>query len=316
MSDSSLNNYPLVSVCIVTYNRLNKLKRCINSVLMQSYKNIEFVILDNCSDDGTKDYLLKLTDTVNCDIRTTFLSDPNDNAIQTINQTFKSALGEYILVMDDDAYFVNEWSLKNIVDTAMNYRDDYGGIPAIVGCNIIGPDGKSQLKVRTESGDIANLIEIENGVYNYYDFKGACALLDRGIISKLCFYEDSFKIYMNELDLSLKCIHAGYFVLYCPWIKVYHDGVSNLKHADNYLDNYDTVIFWWFSKEIGIKAIILNYFIVSYLQGYWIRNLKTTIRYIKLMNIRGGIKLNRAVCESENSIYNGMKKDILGKIGL
>lgn len=48
---------PLVSVAIITYNQKEFLKECINSVLNQTYKNIEIVIADDASTDGTRDLL-------------------------------------------------------------------------------------------------------------------------------------------------------------------------------------------------------------------------------------------------------------------
>lgn len=48
---------PLVSVAVITYNQKDYLKESIESVLAQDYKNIEIVIADDCSTDGTQDML-------------------------------------------------------------------------------------------------------------------------------------------------------------------------------------------------------------------------------------------------------------------
>jgi glycosyltransferase involved in cell wall biosynthesis len=55
-------NLPLVSVLITTYNRLPLLKCCISSVLNQSYKNLQIIIIDDCSTDGTYEYLNSIKD--------------------------------------------------------------------------------------------------------------------------------------------------------------------------------------------------------------------------------------------------------------
>jgi glycosyltransferase involved in cell wall biosynthesis len=49
---------PLVSIAIITYNQKEFLKECIESVLIQDYKNIEIVVADDSSSDGTQEMLL------------------------------------------------------------------------------------------------------------------------------------------------------------------------------------------------------------------------------------------------------------------
>lgn len=56
-SDKSIRNFPLVSVAVVTYNQKRFLKECIESILIQDYPNIEIVIADDASTDGTKELL-------------------------------------------------------------------------------------------------------------------------------------------------------------------------------------------------------------------------------------------------------------------
>ena len=53
---------PLVSVLLSTYNRLDLLKICLNSILSQNYCNLDIVIFNDCSNDGTEEYLNGLND--------------------------------------------------------------------------------------------------------------------------------------------------------------------------------------------------------------------------------------------------------------
>ena len=48
-----MNNNPLISVIIPTFNRSYCIERCINSVLTQTYQNLECIIVDNFSTDET-----------------------------------------------------------------------------------------------------------------------------------------------------------------------------------------------------------------------------------------------------------------------
>jgi glycosyltransferase involved in cell wall biosynthesis len=55
-----MNKSPLVSILIPTYNRKNKVEIAINSALSQTYENIEIIVSDNCSLDGTVDHIRDL----------------------------------------------------------------------------------------------------------------------------------------------------------------------------------------------------------------------------------------------------------------
>jgi len=55
-----MDNLDLVSILIPTYNRKKLVERAINSALKQTYKKIEIIISDNCSTDGTLEYLQEL----------------------------------------------------------------------------------------------------------------------------------------------------------------------------------------------------------------------------------------------------------------
>ncbi|MCW7754905.1 glycosyltransferase [Desulfobotulus sp. H1] len=56
---SMYKDQPLVSIAIITYNQKKYLRKCIESVLVQDYPNMEIVVADDCSTDGTQDMLRK-----------------------------------------------------------------------------------------------------------------------------------------------------------------------------------------------------------------------------------------------------------------
>lgn len=55
-------NYSLVSIITVVYNNVKGIKETIQSVINQTYKNIEFIIIDGKSNDGTLDVINKYKD--------------------------------------------------------------------------------------------------------------------------------------------------------------------------------------------------------------------------------------------------------------
>lgn len=94
---------PLVTVYIPTYNRLELLKRAVESVRNQTYKNIEIIIVDDCSKDGTHKYLEEIS-RQDSRIRY-FIKEKNSGACVSRNIAIENAQGEFITGLDDDDYF-------------------------------------------------------------------------------------------------------------------------------------------------------------------------------------------------------------------
>lgn len=108
------SNNDLITVYLPTYNRLQYLKRAVNSVLSQSYQNFELMIVDDCSQDKTTDYLEKLS--LN-DKRICFFQNiENRGACTSRNKAIIEAKGKYITGIDDDDEFTSdrlEFFIKN-----------------------------------------------------------------------------------------------------------------------------------------------------------------------------------------------------------
>ena len=91
-------NRPLVSVVMCVYNAEKYLQEAIESILRQTYRNLEFIIVNDGSTDSTRDIILGLNDP-----RIRYFENPeNWGIVRTRNQTLKHAKGKYISVIDSD----------------------------------------------------------------------------------------------------------------------------------------------------------------------------------------------------------------------
>lgn len=99
----TLEGKPLVTVYIPTYNRLNLLRRAVKSVLNQDYQNIELIVVDDGSSDGTAEYLMELAGK-EARVRY-FINQKNSGACVSRNRAIFAANGEFITGLDDDDYF-------------------------------------------------------------------------------------------------------------------------------------------------------------------------------------------------------------------
>jgi glycosyltransferase involved in cell wall biosynthesis len=116
-----MNN--LVTVCITTYNRKKLLPLTLRSVLNQKYRNIEIIIVDDCSTDGTKELvenkLLKLDDRIRY-IR----HKQNKGLAYGRNTAINNASGKYFTFCDDDDEWNSEF-IKEFVTVADCYNDNW-----------------------------------------------------------------------------------------------------------------------------------------------------------------------------------------------
>lgn len=97
---------PLISVIIPTYNRIATLPQAMDSVLNQTYGNLELIVVDDGSTDGTQEYVRGLSDK-----RVRYVKgDGNRGPAAARNLGVKLARGEYIAFQDSD----DEWHLDKL----------------------------------------------------------------------------------------------------------------------------------------------------------------------------------------------------------
>jgi len=115
----------LVSVNVTTYNRSNLLSRCIKSILRQSYKEIEIVIVDDCSSDNTEEVVRSFQSHHEC-IKYFRHSNNKGNAFAR-NTAIKKCNGYYVAFMDDDDEWIDSNKLqKQVAIFESNSVDNLG----------------------------------------------------------------------------------------------------------------------------------------------------------------------------------------------
>lgn len=92
------NKAPCVSVIVTTYNRAKLLAETLESILSQTFDDFELIVVDNMSEDGTRDFVTSMTDP-----RISYFRNQNDGII-AVNRNYgiRKAKGKYIAFCDDD----------------------------------------------------------------------------------------------------------------------------------------------------------------------------------------------------------------------
>ena len=133
-----MNKEKLISIITVVKNGENVIEKCIKSVLNQNYKNIEYIIIDGNSSDGTISIINKYKDKIS-----TVLSENDSGIWDAMNKGLKIAKGEIIgFLNSDDFYYensfhtVNDYFNKYDIDflfgTVKKYKIMHGFNPNII----------------------------------------------------------------------------------------------------------------------------------------------------------------------------------------
>jgi len=90
----------LISVIVAVFNAVDTLQQCIDSVAQQTYANIELIIIDGGSKDGTVDLLMANSEQINY-----WISEPDSGIYNAWNKGLSRAKGEWICFLGADDYF-------------------------------------------------------------------------------------------------------------------------------------------------------------------------------------------------------------------
>ena len=117
-----MSHKPLVSIIITTFNRVDMIGRCIDSVINQEYENVEIIVVDDCSNDNTEEFLDK-----NYKDKIKYIRHDFNLGVQFASNTgFKYAKGKYIAFIGDDDVWIDKKKLTEQVkifenDTTKKY---------------------------------------------------------------------------------------------------------------------------------------------------------------------------------------------------
>lgn len=110
--------YPKVSIITPTYNRGHLIEETIKSILNQSYRNIEYIVVDGMSTDNTVELLEKYKE--KGVLR--YISEKDDGMYYAINKGIKMAQGDIIAYLNsDDRYF--PWTVQRAVEAFQKYNE-------------------------------------------------------------------------------------------------------------------------------------------------------------------------------------------------
>ena len=220
-----------VSVTVVTYNSGRFIKRCLESVLAQKYPNLEVIVIDNASTDGTADLLEPFAD--RCRI---YYNDKNIGFAAAQNQAIDLAQGEWILTLNPDVLL-----LPNFINALVEagHLDPKAGTICGKLLTILATFDLPDKQLVDSTGIYFTPMlrhldrgsqEVDNGHYLSFEYvfgaTAAAALYRRSMIDDIRvggeFFDPDFFVYREDADVAWRAQLMGWRCLYTPLARGYH----------------------------------------------------------------------------------------------
>ena len=211
--EACVSAIPKISVIVLTYNNLEINKLCIDSILNKTaYPNYELIIVDNCSKDGTREYLESLVGT---DERIkVILNTENRGFAGGNNDGIAVSTGDYVVLLNNDTVVTRGWL------TAMSKHLENDLQLGMCGpvTNSIGNEAKIEVQYqnRKEMERFAYIYTTEHQNQEYSDVRVLalfCTMIKRSVIDQCGVLDEQYGIGMFEDDDYAEAVKKAGFRL-------------------------------------------------------------------------------------------------------
>jgi GT2 family glycosyltransferase len=260
-NENSLLKEPRVSVVIVNWNGRHHLTECLDSLRGQTFKDLEIILVDNGSEDGSRVYVQEHFPEVRL-----IALQKNCGFAGGSNAGIRAASGKYVALLNNDTKVDPAWLTNLLKEAEANPPNvgmwaskilsyDHPGIIDNVGL-LMYPDGLGRGKGRLEKDD---------GQYDQTGeafFPSGCAgLYRRAMLDEIGLFDEAFFAYADDVDLGLRARLAGWHCIYVPSAKVYHKySASSSAHSAFKAFLVERNRIWVLLKYYPIEMILISPF--------------------------------------------------------
>jgi O-antigen biosynthesis protein len=222
------NDMPLVSIIILTRNRLDVTKACVASIQRHTPESHEIIFVDNGSTDGTIPWLRELAgNATNCRL---IENGENRGFSAGCNQGMLAGHGEYILLLNNDVVVTPEW-LSGLLEC---FSTNNVGIVGPMTNNISGPQKWPWVDYR-ELDDLESFSRSFRRSNRYFRFPtrrvvGFCMMFRRELMDKVGLLDEQFGSgNFEDDDYCLRAALEGYQNLIAGDVFIHHVGSATFQ---------------------------------------------------------------------------------------
>jgi hypothetical protein len=195
---------PKVSAGILTFNRKDAVLKAIQSVYDQDWPELEIVVVDSASTDGTADAIRARYPDVTLVRLPRNLGCPGGR-----NHIYANCTGDYIVNVDDDG-FLGAGAIRHVV--AAFEADPQVGVVALRLSYTDDPQGGRVIAAQPQEAGL---------------FWGGVSAFRRSMLAQTGLYPEDFFLFAEETYFALRVMDAGYKIVSCPDAVMWHPSVGS-----------------------------------------------------------------------------------------
>jgi glycosyltransferase involved in cell wall biosynthesis len=237
---------PTLSVITVVYNNVSDVERTMLSVVNQSYKQIEYIMVDGASTDGTLGIINRYRESIH-----QFISEKDEGIYDAMNKGLALATGDYVIFMNSGDEFYAADTVAKVFGTAPDADIYYGET------EMIDSDLKSLGQRRHKAP--AN--------FTWRDFKYGMSVSHQAIYIRRALTEPYNRQYQLSSDIdwiiraakkAKKIVRVNGYVA-----KYLVGGMSKTKHKQSLLERFDIM-----KQHYGLLPTLLNHMVIAFNLGW------------------------------------------------
>jgi GT2 family glycosyltransferase len=215
-----MSSSPAVSIVIVNWNGKRYLARCLSSLLSQTYRDFEIIVVDNGSGDGSVELIRGQFPMVRL-----IQNSSNQGFAGPNNQGIEIARGRFIITLNNDTELPSHW-LETLVSTAASYPE-MGAFASLIvfderrtmidsaGLSVTLAGIGCQNRMGEDARDLREPAEV-------FGACAAAALYRRELLEDVGLFDPSYFAYYEDVDLAWRARLRGWRTLLVPQATVYH----------------------------------------------------------------------------------------------
>ncbi len=245
---------PVLSVITVVYNNVRDIERTILSALTQTYPNIEYIVIDGASTDGTLKIINRYRNVI-----AKIVSEKDEGIYDAMNKGLAAMTGDYVLFMNSGDEFYDNYTVEKVFASAPNADIYYGET------EMVNEAGESLGRRRHQAPEHLD----------WTSFRYGMSVSHQAIYIRSALASPFDRRYKLSADIdwiiraatkATKIVNVHQYVA-----KYLVGGMSKAKHRESLAERFDIM-----RRYYGLFPTIANHLVIAFNLGkYWLKHRRT-----------------------------------------